>query len=574
METGINDAHARCADGRAKGPLGLGPALLGLALLLAGLLPAGHAAAETSLDQGGLFDELRRYTQGGSSPHRGGVYDHSAWTAMAVCEWFGEKDNLWTQGLDRDKDFKVAVIAAFMHDIGKAGDRKYALGDGEGFKPEHPKTGYEYLTGTQRFLMTDDTALDFKAWQRKVDLSDSDYKIVAVTTRIHYDFGEQVMQKWSARPEENAARVQNFLSKLRHYAILEDYPVDERLLRVVLLVSAADVRGQREVAHGCPGFAAFDKIGKPRDGGADNFANWGFNGDKGKAARALALSEFRKGTDLVFYHGTKLEYAMDIVANGIKLLKPVNGSELGLGFYVSRDAFVVTNYGDTYLEVTSALKDQDLRQCARLEDLLANENFNKAYVANTGRNGFDGWWKNPELIPIVFDAPYNPPATWLKNDVAASPVCVTRRSFGDQLKFNFSMRLADGKDPPFDAVLPLKGMPAIRSVCHKETGSREFDCQPVENFKRKHARQWAARKMQIAQRNIETNKVGLGKLSRCIEETVRQSMQSQADVSAIVAELVSTDADCKALSKGIVENMAEVTALTKQLENPVFKNEQ
>jgi hypothetical protein len=51
-----------------------------------------------------------------------------------------------------------------------------------------------------------------------------------------------------------------------------------------------------------------------------------------------------------FYHGTKLEYAMDMVAkNGIELRRPVNGSELGLGFYVTQRENSASQYGGRLL---------------------------------------------------------------------------------------------------------------------------------------------------------------------------------------------------------------------------------
>jgi hypothetical protein len=551
-------------------------ALFGLTLSI-----AGQAAAETNLDHDGLFGEMRKYTQGGSSPHRGGVYDHSAWTAMAVCQWFQE-NNFWTDGLDPKNDFNLAVTAAFMHDIGKAGDLKYALGDGAGFKPEHPNTGYRYLMGKQSFEMADGTRrFDFKTWKQQVGLSDDDYKIVALVTRIHYDFGEEVMKNWNPNSEEaNSTRVRNFLSKLRHFAIMDDSPFGERLVRIVLLVSAADVRAQRKVDAHCPGFTAFDHVEQPRSGGEDNFQNWGFNDMKGRSARQFVLGQLKSVSDPIFYHGTKLQYAMDMVANGIKLLKPVNGSELGLGFYVSRQASVVNTYGDTYLEVTLTLNDAQIRECTKLEDFLDEtdstnqqkfKKFKEAYGGNTGKNGYDGWWKNHELIPFNFDPPYNFEFSWKASWTL--PVCATRESFANQIKFNF-IHSWTNKDPAFGTIVPLKGNPTIKRICHKMQGRVEFDCQSVDEFKRKYANEWAAPIIKRAETTAMKAREDQDKYVQCRNKMAAEEARKFPDkFDDVYNTIISSDIECKKYDEKILEADAQAASLRDQLKNPMFKNE-
>jgi hypothetical protein len=212
-----------------------------------------------------------------------------------------------------------------------------------------------------------------------------------------------------------------------------------------------------------------------------------------------------------FYHSTALEYAMDIigasatgpvmVANGFKLLKPQNSSELGLGFYVTRKEVLAGSYGDTYLVVTSALTDDQIKGCTDYDKLYADaenqshQKFRDAIQANKSANGFDGWWKNPELIPLDLNGPYKPPATWLKTGVNESPACVTRNSFGNQIKFNFNLSLANGKEPPWETKPDLKGKPEIKSVCYKPQGTTKFDCHSVEEFRNSFARKWANQKL-------------------------------------------------------------------------------
>ncbi len=173
--------------------------------------------------------------------HSGSLKKHSIWTASAVLNWF-DSDDQWVKDIDKN-DLKNAFIAALLHDVGKAGDLEVTFYT----KPAHPQTGFEYLTNQKDYLFDKSQKFDFEKMFDSLKISQEDRKLIAILAGIHEDFGKRVLAKYK---KEDSKLFEAFIEKLQTLVKATNYnngKADARLLRLALLISAADVKGAQKV---------------------------------------------------------------------------------------------------------------------------------------------------------------------------------------------------------------------------------------------------------------------------------------------------------------------------------------
>jgi hypothetical protein len=173
--------------------------------------------------------------------HSENLLQHSIWTGSAVLNWF-ETNDQWVKDIDKN-DLKIAFIAALLHDVGKAGD----LGVNFSTKIEHPQTGFEYLTNKKDYLFDKSQKFDFEKMFDSIEISQENRKLIAILAGIHEDFGKSILADYK---KEDGKLFENFLKKLEKFVKETNYnngKVDARLLRLALLISAADVKGAQKV---------------------------------------------------------------------------------------------------------------------------------------------------------------------------------------------------------------------------------------------------------------------------------------------------------------------------------------
>lgn len=222
--------------------------------------------------------DMKYYKTTNVNFHSGHLYEHSLWVAMVIDRWFEEyagnirPENAWENGSSwidgvQERDRSIAVLAAFLHDIGKVGSSSYAytMHHCEYFNtsqlrlasypsyfalPSHPSDGFKILTfqthyhcsitplGSHKFsaALHSGKLFDFKKFFTDLRLSLEEQKIIQILVGIHWDFGGDIMMQ---------KNYEAFLQKLAFLVKKVSYNagvVDERIIRLAVLIGAADVR--------------------------------------------------------------------------------------------------------------------------------------------------------------------------------------------------------------------------------------------------------------------------------------------------------------------------------------------
>lgn len=191
-----------------------------------------------------LLENFKHYKTTNARFHAGNLYEHSLWVAITVNEWFSTK-NEWTEGLS-DHDRKVALLAALLHDVGKAGDLNFVYYT----KPHHPQVGQEYILGKEQFKIDGSKSFNFDALFRALHVSDKERKFISILVRAHHDLGD-VLKKVATHKKKHLhddilhPHLKTYVQKLESYAHYAGYTdaIDKRMIRLAMLVSAADVKG-------------------------------------------------------------------------------------------------------------------------------------------------------------------------------------------------------------------------------------------------------------------------------------------------------------------------------------------
>ena len=286
-----------------------------------------HAIPKVSticpLNFGGLLEDMSLYLTTNIKWHQGNLYEHSIWVAKCMEEWFAQ-NHQWVEGITDEKTKKIAVIAGFLHDIGKAG-----APEGRIFynKHDHPHDGMKYLLGKRPYTMVESgTPFDFKEYfkhiQKTYNLDEEDCKKIILLVGAHYLFGESVLKPLHDKdlnyhdpmlPEETKKEIAAKMNQLSE-SFIKDIKkiaqevgittVNEKLIRLAILIGAADLRGAGMVACDSAIIPGLDNAQPPHctDSDRKNKLPSHYQSPyerkniekKGEFARRIIIEEFKK----------------------------------------------------------------------------------------------------------------------------------------------------------------------------------------------------------------------------------------------------------------------------------------
>jgi hypothetical protein len=195
--------------------------------------------------------------------HEGDLLGHSVWAANAAVRLL-ESNEPYLQNLAlTEREKKLFVLAALLHDVGKAGRIELATyahpklsyeiveaGESVGilYKPdlqEHTTVGFEYIASSfftpknlpyfgRSYIMLDGTKFDFNGMFKELGLTEEEQKLVAVLVAIHWDFGRIGLGQMT-----NAEFIEKIHSLCNACNAL--FPVDKKLVQLCVLIQVADV---------------------------------------------------------------------------------------------------------------------------------------------------------------------------------------------------------------------------------------------------------------------------------------------------------------------------------------------
>lgn len=156
--------------------------------------PFGFEYKECQMSLDDLAAEMRLYPNANNVHHVGKtVADHSIWVARAMHQWLGYIDHPWTFDIDPALR-NVALIAAFLHDIGKIGDRDVRSLPEDDVKPDHPYRGFSYLMRWIDFRLQGSASSHPMDILKQCKMRSPFYiAIVATAVAMHHHLGELLM---------------------------------------------------------------------------------------------------------------------------------------------------------------------------------------------------------------------------------------------------------------------------------------------------------------------------------------------------------------------------------------------
>lgn len=209
--------------------------IFSLFLLVLIWLPLGYSKL-TPLEV--LMNDFMKYSTTNVTFHGGDLFEHSVWVAMTVKQWFREH-NKWIDGLTYD-DQRCAVFAALIHDVGKGGDHAFVFDK----KPTHDSVGQDYILGIRPYILASGRSFDFNALFRSLDFSEQEQRFISILVAAHSNLG-WAMWNFSHDKLNIVQHYGEYVSKIINYMDKAKYdgPFNSRMLRMIMLLSAADVRG-------------------------------------------------------------------------------------------------------------------------------------------------------------------------------------------------------------------------------------------------------------------------------------------------------------------------------------------
>lgn len=263
-----------------------------------------------------LLTDLKLYTlDHAQTLHAGNLHEHLMWTHYAATRLI-EEPSAWTEGFafsERDKE--LLSLAALIHDIGKAGRKElfngththlcyHVVTDNHTHKAtsviythdakEHVQVGFEFVAELfypietrQQYTLASSMPMSIQPLFHQLNISLEEQKVIAILVGIHYDFG---------MVKAGNLTVQDYINNLRHYAKIVDYKtVDEKLLRLAVLIQVADVIGMTHVAP-CKTWLFSSPIDLPEVRSIKNpaYHRFGYDTDAPLHLFYILLEEFKR----------------------------------------------------------------------------------------------------------------------------------------------------------------------------------------------------------------------------------------------------------------------------------------
>ena len=191
---------------------------------------------------GKLIKDFEKYKTLNVDYHQGDLLEHSIWTALYVQKQW-ENQTSWVEGIDEQEFKSFSIISGFLHDIGKGGDLEYIYYD----KSEHPRTGFEYLTGVKTYKLGENKKLNITEMFKNINLKSESYqKACGLMILSHYDFGNCIKKINEGGDLDNIAKkyiqiLDKYLEECELKNINKNYKL--QLYKIIMLISSCDIMG-------------------------------------------------------------------------------------------------------------------------------------------------------------------------------------------------------------------------------------------------------------------------------------------------------------------------------------------
>jgi hypothetical protein len=187
---------------------------------------------------GKLIMDMRKYKTTNVNNHEGDLLEHSIWTALYLQRILISREDI-QDGIP-ESDWNELIITAFLHDIGKAGDKVTSYYS----KPSHPSDGAKMLMGQKRYITINDENINLDNVLREVNLIDKKQEISCLI-RGHWDFGDCLRRIKSERDVDEATTI--YISTINKYMkeFGLDYDKENTLLffNKQIIISFSDILG-------------------------------------------------------------------------------------------------------------------------------------------------------------------------------------------------------------------------------------------------------------------------------------------------------------------------------------------
>jgi hypothetical protein len=204
-----------------------------------------------------LIEDMEDYKTTNIDFHAGDLLEHSIWVmfyADKIYQHDKQHQNCsyckWGSGIPRSEHMrKFIATAAFLHDIGKAGDLKHLYYD----KPDHPHTGADYLSGKAQYRLGGSNkgkVLNIDDLIRELDLPQGPYRqILTCLVDNHWKFGGYMKTLDEQSPKKAAKQyIEDVMDSLTRYGLQSIINSKKELsiyFRIQMLISAADLLGTK-----------------------------------------------------------------------------------------------------------------------------------------------------------------------------------------------------------------------------------------------------------------------------------------------------------------------------------------
>jgi hypothetical protein len=150
-----------------------------------------------------IYEEMIQYPNASDIYDAGTtIADHSVWVLRTIYNWLGFRNEPWTA--DIWPEFREAtMLAAFLHDIGKIGDRDTRKPAEKGDNLKYTSIGYQYLTEEKPFLSLKSTCDNFITCFG-LKIPETVFPVIASVVALHRHFVELIVRYsiYRIRPDE------------------------------------------------------------------------------------------------------------------------------------------------------------------------------------------------------------------------------------------------------------------------------------------------------------------------------------------------------------------------------------
>lgn len=274
----------------------------------------GHTSARTTSDTTDnlidvrtplfqtLVKDMFEYKTSSKRCHAGNLFQHSVWVEQTLAEFIESQNSsgpksFWCSDIELTKREKqIVALAAFLHDIGKAGDHVFIFPD----KPKHKAVGAQYILGNSAYRLKNGMLFDFDALFKEIKVTTQEKLLIAILINFTHAFGEWVMNNCGANVKHNAPVFKKYITDIQNFAVAIKYPqaIDEKLIKMAILVTAADAKGVQPAAGTSTIlFPSPQKISPVRKTTGSLYDKFDYE-EKGKVVRAQLLEYFRQNKEL------------------------------------------------------------------------------------------------------------------------------------------------------------------------------------------------------------------------------------------------------------------------------------